>query len=167
MAEDLRDLYYHQPFHEASAFGYTNSSSISSNAYMNPQLHQQDYSVIQSSHMLDPSFMSFSECLLQGSSHDNNNNNNNHSDSISRAFGGLSDAFTFVKDQPTVMDGGGGGETTPATPNSSISSSSTEAVGDDQLDTTNNKAKKDKQHLKDASSSAAALQEDEESPKKE
>lgn len=124
--------------------------------------------------MLDPSFMSFSEFLLQGSSaNDNNNIIINNNDPITRAFGGLSDAFPFVKDhhdihdheqQKSVMDGRGDHQAsvseTPVTPNSSISSSSTEAVGDED---TNNKARKDKQP-KDAS---PALQEEEESPKKE
>ncbi|CAI9773262.1 unnamed protein product [Fraxinus pennsylvanica] len=128
MAEEHRDLYYHQPYynnrHGSGTTGFTFSSS-SSSAYTplaaDSSFHNQQ--------MLDPSYMSFTEIL-----HGSNDNN-----TLAGAFGlsrtSSSEAFSRVKDeQKSIMVGTGnfvGGSETPATPNSSISDSSTEAVGNE------------------------------------
>ncbi|KAL3522647.1 hypothetical protein ACH5RR_015481 [Cinchona calisaya] len=114
-----------------------------------------DTSVLQNSQMLDPSYMSFTNCLLQGSSDQT---------TLARAFGfspSSSEVFSLVQDEPKpvvleVGDHQACGSETPVTPMSSISSSSTEAVGDED----SNKGKKDK-HLKETT------EEDGHSPKKE
>ncbi|XP_022892370.1 probable WRKY transcription factor 71 [Olea europaea var. sylvestris] len=131
MAEEYRDLHYHQPFYNdrygSGTHGFTFSGS-SSSAYT------QDASLTANSsfhnlQMLDPPYMSFTE-ILQGA------NDNN---TLAGAFGwsrtSSSEAFSRVKDEPKSVGVGAGdsvgGNETPATPNSSISSSSTEAVGNE------------------------------------
>lgn len=163
MAEDLRDLFYHQPFHESSPNNFYSNSNITSNTYASV-MATENSSLLHSSHMLDPSFMSLGEFLLQGSS-----DHHHHPDAIARAFG-LSSSVDIQQPAapkssfPLVVkdhDQGAtcGGEI-PVTPNSSISSSSTEAANGDHEDT-NNKGKKDKQQLMDTH------EDDHESPKKD
>ncbi|KAJ8549373.1 hypothetical protein K7X08_033080 [Anisodus acutangulus] len=130
MADELRDLYYHQPFQE--------------------DILRHDSSMVQNIHMLDPSFMSYTNEYLQGSSSDYVNN------SLGKPFGFSSAPFPFssIKDDDDIIkqnlvdanlninnDVVGGGSETPVTPNSSISnSSSNEAVADHE-----DSNKKDKQ----------------------
>ncbi|KAJ8545344.1 hypothetical protein K7X08_017927 [Anisodus acutangulus] len=132
MADELRDLYYHQPFQEDI---------------------RHDSSMVQNIHMLDPSFMSYTNEYLHGSSSDYINN------SLGKPFGfSTPSPFSSIKDDHDIIkedvdanininnDGVvGGGSETPVTPNSSISnSSSNEAAGDEDSN------KKDKQ-VKDES----------------
>ncbi|KAF3644116.1 putative WRKY transcription factor 71 [Capsicum chinense] len=140
MGDELRDLYYHQPFQE-------DSSS----------------SVVQNIHMLDPSFMSYTNEYLYGSSSDYVNNN-----SLGKPFGFSSSSpspFSSSKDDMIKQDlhhvdaniNINNISETPVTPNSSVSnSSSNEAAGDH--DDSN---KKDKQ-VKDES-----LEDGEDASKKE
>ncbi|XP_059289370.1 WRKY transcription factor 71-like [Lycium ferocissimum] len=140
MADELRDFYYHQPY-------------------------QEDSSVVQNIHMLDPSFMSYTNEYLHGSSSDYTNN------SFGKPFGfSAPSPFSSIKDDHDIIKQdvngninsnndvvGGGGSETPVTPNSSISnSSSNEAAGDHE-----DSNKKDKQ-VKDES-----LEDGEDASKKE
>ncbi|KAH6765251.1 hypothetical protein C2S52_014308 [Perilla frutescens var. hirtella] len=99
MSEDLREFYYHQPYHDdhrsGATFPYSGSHSSADSSL---HAHLQ---------MFDPSYMSFTE-FLHGS---------NDQSSLSAAYGNSKE-----EEKPAVE-----GET-PATPNSSISSSSTEAA---------------------------------------
>ncbi|KAL2473733.1 putative WRKY transcription factor 28 [Forsythia ovata] len=131
MAEEYRDLYYHQPFyndrHGSATNGFAFSGSSSSAYTQNASLTAD--SSFHNLQTLDPSYTSFTEFL-----HGSNDNN-----TLSGAFGisrtSSSEAFSRVKDeQKSVVVGTGdlvGGNETPATPNSSISSSSTEVVGNE------------------------------------
>ncbi|KAL2524316.1 putative WRKY transcription factor 28 [Abeliophyllum distichum] len=131
MAEEYRDLYYHQPLyndrHDSATNGFTFSGSSSSAYTQNASLTAD--SSFHNLQMLDPSYTRFTEFL-----HGSNDNN-----TLSGAFGisrtSSSEAFSRVKDeQKSVVVGTGdfvGGNETPATPNSSISSSSAEVVGNE------------------------------------
>lgn len=141
MGDELRDLYYHQPFQEDS------SSSMAQNI-----------------HMLDPSFMSYTSEYLHGSSSDNYITN-----SLGKPFGfSPPSPFCSTKDDQDIIkqdhvdaninyisnDVVGGGSETPVTPNSSISNSSSNGDHEDSN-------KKDKQ-VKDES-----LEDGEDASKKE
>ncbi|KAL3376928.1 hypothetical protein AABB24_003383 [Solanum stoloniferum] len=129
MGDELRDLYYHQPFQEDI---------------------RHDSSMVQNIHMLDPSFMSYTSEYLHGSSSDYITNN-----SLGKPFGfSTPSPPSSLKDDDIIkqdhMDAnvnyinnndvvvGGGGSETPVTPNSSISNSSSNGDHDDSN-------KKDKQ----------------------
>ncbi|CAN4082088.1 unnamed protein product [Withania somnifera] len=140
MADELTDLYYHQPFQE--------------------DIRHHDSSMIQNMHMLDPSFMSYTHDYLHGSSsHDYINNNllgkpfrfsapspfssikEDHDDIIKQDHEVDANSKNYLMNNNDVVVGGGESET-PVTPNSSISnSSSNEAAADHHVDST----KKDKQ----------------------
>ncbi|CAN4080150.1 unnamed protein product [Withania somnifera] len=146
MADELRDLYYHQPFQEDI---------------------RHDSSMVQKIHMLDPSFMSYTHEYLHGSSSDYINN------SLGKPFGfSAPSPFSSIKeDHDDIIkqdqldantnyiynDVVGGGSETPVTPNSSISNSSSNEASGDHEDSN----KKDKQ-VKDES-----LEDGEDASKKE
>lgn len=124
MGDELRDLYYHQPFQEDI---------------------KHDSSMVQNIHMLDPTFMSYTSEYLHGSSSDYITNN-----SLGKPFGfstlsSLKDDdimkqdhvdanVNYINNNNDVV----GGSETPVTPNSSISNSSSNGDHEDSN-------KKDKQ----------------------
>ncbi|XP_027088028.1 WRKY transcription factor 28-like [Coffea eugenioides] len=162
MSEDFRDLYYHQPYQDDRHGSINMSANFPFPHHMASSSLTDNSSVLNSSHMLDPAYMSFTDCLLQGSSDQG---------TFARAFGlspSSSEAFSLVKDEqkPVVIEVAGDHQAcasheTPVTPNSSISSSSTEAVGDED----SNKGKKDKQ-LKETQEEDALSPKKENKPKK-
>lgn len=156
MSEDLRDLYYHHPFQDDRHGGFNMSASFPYGHHLASSSMAGSHSVLHTSHMLDPSYMSFTDCLLQGPSDQN---------SLARAFGlsppSSSETFSLGvnkddRKSAVAAEARDHRSETPVTPNSSISSSSTEAVGDED----SNKGKKEKQ-MKETT------EEDDQSPKKE
>lgn len=100
MSEDLRDFFYHQPYHDerhrnTAAFPYSGGHSPS------------DAHGLQ---MFDPSYLGFTG-FLHGSTDQS---------SLPAAYGGPTPT-SKEEEKPAAVE-------TPATPNSSISSSSTEAA---------------------------------------
>ncbi|KAK3024031.1 hypothetical protein RJ639_044133 [Escallonia herrerae] len=120
MSGEPRDVYYNDPYHDdhrGLAFFAANSSTLTDSNLQG----------------LDPSYMSFAECL-HGSEYN----------TLARAFGltpsSASPAYSGVKDEQRAV--GDNGET-PVTPNSSAFSSSTEAGDDEESDN----IKKEKQSI--------------------
>ncbi|CAK9139265.1 unnamed protein product [Ilex paraguariensis] len=127
MADELKNFYYHDHFHEDQQSNITTSFPFST----------ADSSAGQDPQGFDPFYKSFNE-YLHGSTDYN---------TLTTAFGlspSSSEAFSVVKEEKKTPEGTGdlvGGSETPVTPNSSISSSSTEAGADED----SNKSNKEKQ----------------------